>query len=72
MQSFNSASAFLLQRTFTFRCLSDSCCTKESSDQYSWNIVGSLILISVFLLVRDVGREAFPTNSYTDVLLALN
>ena len=40
MQSFNSAN---------IEMLSDSCCTKESSDQYLWNIAGSLILISVFL-----------------------
>ena len=56
------------------RCESDSCCTKESSDQYSWHIAGSLILISVFLFAKDVGWEALATKPYTDtdVLLASN
>ena len=49
------------------RCLSGSCCTKESSDRCSWNNAGSLILISVFLFSRDVGREALATNPCTDV-----
>ena len=52
--------------------LSDGCCTKESSDPYSWHIAGSLILISVFLFARDVGRETLPTNPYSDVLLTSN
>ena len=39
----------------TVRCESDSCCTKESSDQYSRHIAGSLILISVVLFAKDVG-----------------
>ena len=56
------------------RCESDSCCTKESSDQYLWHIAGSLILISVFLCAKDVGWEALATKPYTDadVLLASN
>ena len=58
----------------TVRCESDSCCTKESSDQYSRHIAGSLILISVFLFAKDVGWEALVTKPYTDtdVLLASN
>ena len=56
------------------RCESDSCCTKESSDQYSRHIAGSLILISVFLFAKDVRWEALATKPYTDtdVLLASN
>ena len=54
------------------RCLSNGCCIEESSDQYSWYIAGSLILISIFLFARDVSREAVATNPYTDVLLASN
>ena len=56
------------------RCESDSCCTKESSDQYSRHIAGSMILISVFLVAKDVGWEALATKPYTDidVLLASN
>ena len=45
---------------------------QKSSDQYSWHIAGSLILISVFLFSKDVGWEALATKPYTDVLLALN
>ena len=45
---------------------------QNSSDQYSWHIAGSLILISVFLFSRDVGWEALATKPYTDVLLASN
>ena len=58
----------------TVRCESDSCCTKESSDQYSRHIAGSLILLSVFLFAKDVRWEALATKPYTDtdVLLASN
>ena len=45
---------------------------QKSSDQYSWHIAGSLILISVFLFSKDVGWEALATKPYTDVLLASN
>ena len=45
---------------------------QKSSDQYSWHIAGSLILISVFLFAKDVGWEALATKPYTDVLLASN
>ena len=73
MQSFNCASVLLLQRTFKLRCLSDGCCIKESSDQYSWHIAGSLILFSVFLFAKDVDRQALVTNLiYIDMLLASN
>ena len=73
MQSFNCTSALLLWRTFKLRCLSDGCCIKESSDQYSWHIAGSLILFSVFLFAKDVDRQALVTNLiYIDVLLASN
>ena len=56
------------------RCKSDSCCIKESSDQYSWHIAGSLMLISVFLFAKDVDWKALATKPYidTDVLLAAN
>ena len=55
------------------RCLSDGCCIKESSDQYSWHIAGSLILFSVFLFAKDVDRQALVTNLiYIDVLLVSN
>ena len=33
---------------------------------YSWHIVGLLILIGVFLFARDVGRETLATNPSTD------
>ena len=46
--------------------------TKESFDRYLWHIAGSLMLISVFLFSREVGREALATNPYTDVPLASN
>ena len=64
-----SASAFLLWRIFTLRCWGGSCFTEESSDQYSWHIAGSLVLISVFLFASDRGRQALVTNPYTDVFL---
>ena len=55
------------------RCLSESYCIKESSDQNSWYIAGSLILFSVFLFAKDENRQALATNLiYTDVLLASN
>ena len=72
MQSFNCAGALLLQRTFTFRSLSYGSWPKESSDQYSWHIAGSLVSINVFLFARDLGRDALATNPYNDVLLASN
>ena len=72
MQSFNCAGALLLQRTFTFRSLSYGSWPKESSDQYSWHIAGSLVSINVFLFARDLGRDALATNPYNDVLFASN
>ena len=63
MQSFNSFSALLLWRTSTLRCRSDSCRTKKTADQYTCQITGSLISISVFLFARhksrSIGRKPF-------------